>query len=57
VSDPRYIAAGDHAFTVASGATFAPGDQIPAAAIDIKNDHDKHLLSDGQIIDTKEQSR
>lgn len=57
MSDPRFIAAGDHAFTVASGATFEPGDLIPVSALDLKSDHDQHLLADGQIIDTKEQSR
>lgn len=49
----KYLYAGDHAGPLASGAQFAPGDEVPAAAVDLEDPHDQHLLDEGVLIDTQ----
>ncbi len=49
----KYLVAGDHADTLASGRPIAPGDELAAAAVDLDSPHDKRLLQDGVLIDTK----
>lgn len=46
----KYLFVGDHAETLAGGLRVAPGDEVPAAAVD--PDNDKRLLDEGKLIDT-----
>jgi hypothetical protein len=47
----RYLYVGEHADTLASGRPVAPGDRIPASALD--EEHDKRFLDEGLLIDDR----
>lgn len=49
----KYLYAGDHAGPLASGAQYAPGDEVPAAAVNLDDPHDQRLLDEGVLIDTQ----
>jgi hypothetical protein len=52
VSDnTKYLYVGDHAGVLAGGLSVAPGDNVPATAVDTDEPHDKHLLDDGLLIE------
>jgi hypothetical protein len=55
VTPDRYLAAG-HTSVLASGAPVAPGETLPAAAVDRDDPHDQHLLADGLLIDIADQA-
>lgn len=50
----RLLYIGEHAETLASGRPVAPGDRIPASALDNDDPHDQRLLQDGVLIDDRE---
>jgi hypothetical protein len=51
VSD-KYLFVGDHADTLGGGRPVAPGDPVPASAVDPKtHPHDQHLLDTGALIE------
>lgn len=54
MTDHRYLVAGSHPETLASGRPITPGDKLPATAVDPKSEHDKHLLEAGALIDLKQ---
>lgn len=47
----QFLVGGDHPSTLASGRPVAPGDTLPASAVDPASDVDKQLLADGLLID------
>lgn len=47
----RYLVGGDHADNLASGGRIAPGDTLPASAVNPKHPHDQRLLAEGVLID------
>lgn len=47
----QYLVAGSHPDTLASGRPIAPGDTVPAEAVDLKDPHDQALLDSGVLID------
>lgn len=50
----KYLVAGDHADTLASGRPIAPGDTVPASAVDLETANDQRLLHDGALIDLQQ---
>lgn len=48
----RYLGA-VHPSVTANGTPVAPGQPLPASAINPHDDHDRHLLHDGLVIDVK----
>jgi hypothetical protein len=50
VSDKTYLYVGDHADTLGGGRHVAPGDRVPASAVDPDDPHDKHLLDDELLL-------
>jgi hypothetical protein len=56
MSNARYLGA-VHPSVTANGTPVAPGEPVAATAIDPDNDHDRHLIEDGLIIDTKPSSK
>lgn len=57
MTDPKYLFVGSHAGTLANGLTVAPGDPVPANAVDPDDPHDKHLLDDGQLIEPVQEKK
>lgn len=53
----KYLYVGDHAGTLAGGQTVAPGDPVPAGAVDPDDPHDKHLLDDGLLIEPAQEKK
>jgi hypothetical protein len=49
----RYLYVGDHADTLASGRPVAPGDRIPASALD-NDGADQRFLDEELLIDDRE---
>jgi hypothetical protein len=49
----RYLYVGDHADTLSSGRPVAPGDRIPASALD-SDGADQRFLDDELLIDDRE---
>jgi hypothetical protein len=49
----KYLVAGDHSETLASGRPIAPGDELAADSVDLDSPHDQRLLADGVLIDTQ----
>jgi hypothetical protein len=47
----RYLYVGEHSDTLSSGRPVAPGDRVPASALD--EDADRRFLDDGLLIDAK----
>jgi hypothetical protein len=47
----KYLFVGYHADTLASGRPVAPGDAVPAGAVDPKDPHDRALLDEGRLIE------
>jgi hypothetical protein len=48
----KYLVVGDHADTLASGRPIAPGETLPASAVNPKDPNDQRLLDGGVLIDT-----
>lgn len=46
-----YVVNSDHAEVLASGRTVAPGETVPAGAVDAKDDHDRRLLDEGVLTE------
>lgn len=57
MSDKKYLFVGEHAETLASGQPVAPGEPVPAAAVDPEDPHDQHLLEQGVLIEVAEARR
>lgn len=47
----QYLFVGEHADTLASGRRVAPGDELPASAVDTTDPDDQRLLADGTLVD------
>ena len=48
-----YTVASRHPEDLASGRTVAPGEKVPANAVDPKDDHDKRLIDEGILVQAK----
>lgn len=53
MTDSKYLFVGDHPEVLASGQPIAPGESVPAGALDLDDAHDKRLLDEELFIDTQ----
>lgn len=47
----KYLFVGDHADNLGSGRRVAPGDDLPASAVDPDNPVDQRLLDEGVLVE------
>lgn len=47
----KYLFLGDHADNLGSGRRVAPGDDVPASAVDTDHPVDQRLLAEGQLVE------
>jgi hypothetical protein len=50
VNTTEYLFVGEHADTLASGRHVAPGDSVPADAVDTDDQHDCNLVDEGRLV-------
>jgi hypothetical protein len=50
VNTTEYLFVGEHADTLASGRHVAPGDSVPADAVDLDDQHDCNLVDEGRLV-------
>lgn len=53
----KYLYVGDHADTLDAGRPVAPGDPVPASAVNPKSSHDKQLLDEGALIEPAQEKK